>query len=105
MPTTPRSRRASIRSRPDAMGMEQIEHIVLLMMENRSFDHYLGALTLEGRNDVNGYVPGAIPVNTVDAADPADPGVAPFAPITAGTSITASSGRNANVPALRTLTT
>jgi len=22
------------------MGMEQIEHLVLVMMENRSFDHY-----------------------------------------------------------------
>lgn len=35
-------------------GMHDIEHIILLMMENRSFDHYLGALTLEGRRDVDG---------------------------------------------------
>jgi len=28
-------------------GMEKIEHLVILMMENRSFDHYLGALMLD----------------------------------------------------------
>ena len=46
----------------------QIEHVVVLMMENRSFDHYFGALSIpegmtdrygnsmggEGRTDVNG---------------------------------------------------
>ena len=31
-----------------------IEHLVVLMMENRSFDHYLGALSLSGRADVEG---------------------------------------------------
>ena len=33
-----------------------IQHLVVLMMENRSFDHYLGALTLspESRTDVEG---------------------------------------------------
>jgi phospholipase C len=36
--------------------VRQIEHIVVLMMENRSFDHYFGALNLapELRRDVNG---------------------------------------------------
>jgi phospholipase C len=34
--------------------MSQIEHLVILMMENRSFDHFLGALTLEGRTDIEG---------------------------------------------------
>jgi phospholipase C len=34
--------------------MDKIKHLVLLTMENRSFDHYLGALTLEGRPDVEG---------------------------------------------------
>ena len=29
-------------------------HLVVLMMENRSFDHYLGSLTLEGRTDIDG---------------------------------------------------
>ena len=32
-----------------------IDHVVVLTMENRSFDHYFGALSLlEGRDDVNG---------------------------------------------------
>ena len=29
-------------------GLEPIEHIVVLMLENRSFDHMLGYLSLEG---------------------------------------------------------
>jgi phospholipase C len=33
---------------------DTIDTVVVLMMENRSFDHYLGALTLEGRTDVDG---------------------------------------------------
>ena len=39
-----------------ALGnLAQIEHIVVLMMENRSFDHMLGYLSLEGgRGDVDG---------------------------------------------------
>ena len=36
-------------------GLANIEHIVVLMLENRSFDHMLGYLSLEaGRNDVDG---------------------------------------------------
>ena len=32
-----------------------IDHVIVVMMENRSFDHFLGALTLaEGRTDVDG---------------------------------------------------
>lgn len=31
--------------------LENIEHIVVLMLENRSFDHMLGYLSLEGRRD------------------------------------------------------
>ena len=34
--------------------MKDINHLVVLMMENRSFDHVLGALTLQGRNDIDG---------------------------------------------------
>lgn len=35
------------------------DHIVLVMMENRSFDHYLGSLSLnEGRADVDGLLAG-----------------------------------------------
>jgi phospholipase C len=58
------------------MGMEQIEHIVLLMMENRSFDHYLGSLALEGR-DVDGLGPHVPPNKLLGAADD-DPGTVPF---------------------------
>nr|MBA3522162.1 hypothetical protein [Gemmatimonadales bacterium] len=47
------------------MGMEQIEHFVLVMMENRSFDHYLGALNLppENRMDVEGLGRSQLPPN------------------------------------------
>src|SRR5687768_17777142 len=38
-----------------ADNLEKIDHIVVLMMENRSFDHMLGYLELEGANpDVDG---------------------------------------------------
>lgn len=36
---------------PDDMP---IEHVIVVMMENRSFDHYFGALTLAGRTDIDG---------------------------------------------------
>src|ERR1700737_1178224 len=36
-------------------NLEKVDHIVVLMMENRSFDHMLGYLSLEGnRADVDG---------------------------------------------------
>lgn len=45
--------------------MASIDHIVILMMENRSFDHYLGALNLppENRTDIEGLAkaPAGIP--------------------------------------------
>jgi phospholipase C len=38
---------------------DRIDTVVLLMMENRSFDHYFGSLSLEeGRTDVDGLVAG-----------------------------------------------
>lgn len=38
-----------------ALPAGQIDHVVVVMMENRSFDHYLGSLTVEeGREDVDG---------------------------------------------------
>lgn len=37
----------------------KINHLVVLMMENRSFDHYCGALSLEGRTDIAGIDPAA----------------------------------------------
>jgi phospholipase C len=40
-------------------GLARIEHVVVLMLENRSFDHMLGYLSLEGgRGDVEGLRPG-----------------------------------------------
>ncbi len=36
-------------------NLQKIDHIVVLMMENRSFDHMLGFLSLErGRGDIDG---------------------------------------------------
>jgi phospholipase C len=40
-------------------GLDRIEHLVVLMLENRSFDHLLGYLSLEGgRDDIDGLQPG-----------------------------------------------
>jgi phospholipase C len=42
-----------------AEALHKIDHIVVLMLENRSFDHMLGYLSLEaGRNTVDGLRPG-----------------------------------------------
>ena len=42
-------------SREHLENLQKIEHIVVLMLENRSFDHMLGYLSLEaGRDDVDG---------------------------------------------------
>src|SRR5215210_2479838 len=63
------------------MGMEQIQHFVLIMMENRSFDHYLGALNLppENRSDVEGLLGGeSRPINRHKGDDPTDTGVPPW---------------------------
>lgn len=40
----------------DIGPLQDIEHIVVLMMENRSFDHMLGYLMNDGLPDVNGLV-------------------------------------------------
>ena len=62
------------------MGMEQIEHLVLVMMENRSFDHYLGALNLppEDRTDIEGLGRGPLPANRHLGDPSSDPGVQPW---------------------------
>ncbi len=36
-----------------ANGFEQIEHIIVLMLENRSFDHMLGLLHRENQGGVD----------------------------------------------------
>ncbi|MFV8755726.1 alkaline phosphatase family protein [Nannocystaceae bacterium ST9] len=38
-------------------NLDKIDRIVVLMMENRSFDHVLGHLSLAGRKDVDGLTP------------------------------------------------
>lgn len=41
------------------MPMKDIDHVVVLMLENRSFDHFLGDLSMKGgRKDVDGVAPG-----------------------------------------------
>lgn len=50
-------------------SMLDIQHVLLMMLENRSFDHYLGALTLEGRADVDG-IPTPAPSNPSSAGPP-----------------------------------
>ena len=43
---------------PTGENLAKIEHIVVLMLENRSFDHMLGYLSLEaGRSDIDGLKP------------------------------------------------
>jgi phospholipase C len=40
-------------------NLGKVDHIVVLMMENRSFDHMLGYLSLTGgRTDIDGLRPG-----------------------------------------------
>jgi phospholipase C len=49
---------ASLPPDPAVNNLEKIDHIVVLMMENRSFDHLLGYLKLVGgRDDIDGLTP------------------------------------------------
>lgn len=42
-----------------AANLAKVDHIVVLMLENRSFDHMLGYLSQEGgRGDIDGLRPG-----------------------------------------------
>lgn len=50
------------------MPVNEIHHLVVLMMENRSFDHVFGSLRLNGRDDVNG-----IPTPRMSNPGPAGP--------------------------------
>ena len=50
---------AGVTADPAADNLRKIDKIVVLVMENRSFDHMLGYLKLEGnRDDVEGLTPG-----------------------------------------------
>jgi phospholipase C len=52
-PPTPRGR-VSVTVDGEVENLKKIEHIVVVMLENRSFDHMLGYLSLNGRHDVDG---------------------------------------------------
>jgi phospholipase C len=64
-------------------NLEKVDHVVVLMLENRSFDHMLGYLSLQGgRPDIDGLRPGfaneyqgrAYPIHHLDTtAVPVDP--------------------------------
>jgi phospholipase C len=49
-------------------NLSKIDHIVVLMMENRSFDHVLGYLSLEPPPVTSGGTPGALPDVTLNGA-------------------------------------
>jgi phospholipase C len=47
------------RGRVHAANLEKIDHVVVVMLENRSFDHMLGHLCHSGRHpDIDGLRPG-----------------------------------------------
>lgn len=50
---------------------DNIEHVIVLMLENRAFDHMLGFMK-EGNSDINGCLPGlegcSNPIDPLDAA-------------------------------------
>jgi len=50
VPPTPTGR-VSVETDEAVERLQQIDHIVVLMLENRSFDHMLGYLSLEGERD------------------------------------------------------
>ena len=54
-PAPPPTGTVAVTEDPTIANLDRIEHIVVLMLENRSFDHMLGYLSLEGgRSDVDG---------------------------------------------------
>src|SRR5947209_8245771 len=54
--------------------LEQINHIVVVMMENRSFDHMLGYLALDGGiDDVEGLASPGVKANPAPKGDPIAP--------------------------------
>ena len=49
MPPAVPAGRVSIEVDAAVRALDQVDHIVVLMLENRSYDHMLGYLTLSGR--------------------------------------------------------
>jgi phospholipase C len=74
IPATPSARVAAPDDEP-AKRLDQIEHVVVVMLENRSFDHMLGYLSLpteqggKGRSDVDGLQGPPRDVNPYDGKD------------------------------------
>ena len=51
--------RVKVKVDASVRALDRIDHIVVLMMENRSYDHMLGYLTLSGRRpELDGLKPG-----------------------------------------------
>ncbi len=61
----------------DRTNLDRFDHLVVLMMENRSFDQMLGYLTLTGRTDVDGLDLGMSNAYQPSAGPPHRIGVAP----------------------------
>ena len=58
-----------------AANLEKVDHVVVLMLENRSFDHVLGYLSLSGgRPEIDGLRPR---LAALDAAESSGPGGTP----------------------------
>src|ERR1700722_3165535 len=74
VPATPSALVAAPDNEP-AKRLEQIDHVVVVMLENRSFDHMLGYLSLpseqggKGRTDVDGLQGPPRDVNPYDGKD------------------------------------
>jgi phospholipase C len=66
VPATPTGR-VRVERDESVERLQQVEHIVVLMLENRSFDHMLGYLSLEGgRTDIDGLSSGDAQPNPYD---------------------------------------
>jgi phospholipase C len=51
--------RADVGEQADVANLEKVDHVVIVMLENRSFDHMLGYLSLTGRRpEIDGLRPG-----------------------------------------------
>jgi len=53
-----------------ATGLDNLKHIVVLMMENRSFDHMLGDLASDPSSKIDGITPGLSNPDTTPAHNP-----------------------------------
>ncbi|MEW1724759.1 phosphocholine-specific phospholipase C [Streptomyces sp. NPDC093109] len=76
----PPSLRAALAAEPPAGGLEAVRHVVILMQENRSFDHYFGTLRgVRGFGDRNAVeLPSGEPVFAQPGAGASPAAVLPF---------------------------